>query len=102
MCIAALVVVVVLGIYHIHLTHQQEIKLEETAKEEGTSWDNSALKITVNPMEVCEKKSLNVTTRAISSSFTRYRTSLFLCFKPPGMFLTTESARPSGRRGGGQ
>lgn len=52
MCIAALVVVVVLGIYRIHLTHQQEIKLEETAKEEDTSWDNSALKITVNPMEV--------------------------------------------------
>ncbi|TWW76739.1 Calsyntenin-2 Alcadein-gamma [Takifugu flavidus] len=51
MCIAALVVVVVLGIYRIHLTHQQEIRLEETAKEAGTSWDDSALTITVNPME---------------------------------------------------
>uniref|UniRef100_H3D9Z3 Calsyntenin-2 n=1 Tax=Tetraodon nigroviridis TaxID=99883 RepID=H3D9Z3_TETNG len=51
MCIAALVVVVVLGIYRIHLTHQQEVKLEETAKEAGTSWDDSALTITVNPME---------------------------------------------------
>uniref|UniRef100_A0A673A6C4 Calsyntenin-2 n=1 Tax=Sphaeramia orbicularis TaxID=375764 RepID=A0A673A6C4_9TELE len=52
MCIAALVVVVVLGIYRIHLTHQQEVKLNETAKEGDESWDNSALTITVNPMEV--------------------------------------------------
>lgn len=52
MCIAALVVVVVLGIYRIHLTHQQEVKLGETAKEADGTWDDSALKITVNPMEV--------------------------------------------------
>lgn len=67
MCIAALVVVVVLGIYRIHLTHQQEIKLEETAKEAGTSWDDSALTITVNPMEVREERS-NETLRATTSS----------------------------------
>lgn len=89
MCIAALVVVVVLGIYRIHLTHQQEIKLEETAKEAGTSWDDSALTITVNPMEVREEKPLSATREQ-------------LCFKPARMFLTTESARASGRRGGGQ
>lgn len=52
MCIAALVVVVVLGIYRIHLTHQQEVKLAETAKEGDVAWDDSALTITVNPMEV--------------------------------------------------
>lgn len=52
MCIAALVVVVVLGIYRIHLTHQQEVKLAETAKEADVTWDSSALTITVNPMEV--------------------------------------------------
>ncbi len=52
MCIAALVVVVVLGIYRIHLTHQQEVKLAETAKEADVTWDESALTITVNPMEV--------------------------------------------------
>lgn len=51
-CIAALVVVVVLGIYRIHVTHQQEVKLEETAKEADVTWDDSALTITVNPMEV--------------------------------------------------
>ncbi|RVE64384.1 hypothetical protein OJAV_G00125320 [Oryzias javanicus] len=55
MCIAALVVVVVLGIYHIHVTHQQEVKLEDTAKEEDESWDDSALTITVNPMENLEE-----------------------------------------------
>ncbi|CAL8349995.1 unnamed protein product [Lota lota] len=51
MCIAALVVVVVLGIYRIHLTHQQEAKLVETNKETDVAWDDSALSITVNPME---------------------------------------------------
>uniref|UniRef100_A0A665VYV5 Calsyntenin-2 n=1 Tax=Echeneis naucrates TaxID=173247 RepID=A0A665VYV5_ECHNA len=52
MCIAALVVVVVLGIYRIHLTHQQEVKMAETAKEADATWKDSALTITVNPMEV--------------------------------------------------
>lgn len=52
MCIAVLVVVVVLGIYRIHVTHQQEVKQGETTKEADTNWDDSALTITVNPMEV--------------------------------------------------
>uniref|UniRef100_A0A8P4GN81 Calsyntenin-2 n=1 Tax=Dicentrarchus labrax TaxID=13489 RepID=A0A8P4GN81_DICLA len=56
MCIAALVVVVVLGIYRIHLTHQQEVKLAETAKEADVTWDDSALTITVNPMEAAEEE----------------------------------------------
>ncbi|KAG7237174.1 hypothetical protein INR49_032670, partial [Caranx melampygus] len=55
MCIAALVVVVVLGIYRIHLTHQQEVKLAETAKEADATWNDSALTITVNPMENLEE-----------------------------------------------
>lgn len=42
----------VLGIYRIHVTHQQDVKLAETNKETDMDWDNSALTITVNPMEV--------------------------------------------------
>ncbi|CAL8360495.1 unnamed protein product [Merluccius merluccius] len=56
MCIAALVAVVVLGIYRIHLTHQQEAKLVETSKETDVAWDDSALSITVNPMEAMEEE----------------------------------------------
>uniref|UniRef100_A0A3Q0RM00 Calsyntenin 2 n=1 Tax=Amphilophus citrinellus TaxID=61819 RepID=A0A3Q0RM00_AMPCI len=56
MCIAVLVVVVVLGIYRIHLTHQQEVKLAEAAKEADVTWDESALTITVNPMEAVEEE----------------------------------------------
>ncbi|XP_061774858.1 calsyntenin-2-like [Nerophis ophidion] len=50
-CIAALVVVLVLGVYHIHLTHQQQVKMSEAAKEEDGAWDKSGLSITINPME---------------------------------------------------
>lgn len=80
MCIAALVVVVVLGIYRIHLTHQQEIKLEETAKEAGTSWDDSALTITVNPMEVREGE-IQRDLKSNNMVFRCRRTSVVLCFK---------------------
>lgn len=82
MCIAALVVVVVLGIYHIHVTHQQEVKLEDTAKEEDESWDDSALTITVNPMEVGEFSSIfSLHTKLLvptKASFNKYSGYLFI------------------------
>ncbi|XP_048836924.1 calsyntenin-2 isoform X2 [Brienomyrus brachyistius] len=54
-CIAALVVIVVLGIYRIHVAHQQDAKGEHDNKDDGEmEWDDTALTITVNPMENLE------------------------------------------------
>lgn len=52
-CIAALVVIVVIGVYRIHATHQEGSREDEDeVKDPEVDWDNSALTITVNPMEV--------------------------------------------------
>lgn len=47
--------IVVIGVYRIHATHQEGSREdEEEVKEADVDWENSALTIIVNPMEVTE------------------------------------------------
>uniref|UniRef100_A0A665UZJ2 Calsyntenin-2 n=1 Tax=Echeneis naucrates TaxID=173247 RepID=A0A665UZJ2_ECHNA len=56
-CIAALVVIVVIGVYRIHATHQEGSREDEDeVKDSEVDWENSALTITVNPMEKREEE----------------------------------------------
>lgn len=49
-------VIVVIGVYRIHATHQEESREDEdSAKDSAEDWDKSSLTITVNPMEVCSQ-----------------------------------------------
>lgn len=47
-----LVFVVAMGVYRVRIAHQHFIQETEAAKEAEMDWDDSALTITVNPMEV--------------------------------------------------
>lgn len=51
-CVAFLVVMVILGIYRIRSIHRRSEEARQAAKEGGGQWDDSALTIIVNPMEV--------------------------------------------------
>lgn len=53
MCITALVVFIVLGIYRFHAVYVEGLKEKEDEwKEPEIAWDDTNFTITVNPMEV--------------------------------------------------
>ncbi|XP_058530833.1 calsyntenin-1 isoform X3 [Ochotona princeps] len=53
-CVSFLVFMIILGVFRIRAAHQRTVRDQDAGKDNEMDWDDSALTITVNPMETYE------------------------------------------------